>query len=126
MQIPTMTEMTEASHRLIASDRIEGTPVRRSDGEKIGTIQRLMIDKTTGQVAYAVLRFGGFLGMGEKHLPLPWERLRYDRAHGAYQVDVTDDELRHAPEAEAGFDWGERAEEIRIHAYRSPPYWGAF
>ena len=46
-------------------------PVRRSSGEKIGTIERLMIDKLSGNVAYAVLSFGGFLGMGQKHLPIP-------------------------------------------------------
>src|SRR5215813_14327488 len=92
--------MAQTSHRLIASDRIEGTPVRRPDGEKIGTIQRLMIDKVSGRVEYAVLRFGGFLGMGEKHLPVPWERLHYDRVRGAYQVDMTDDELRRAPKME--------------------------
>jgi hypothetical protein len=62
---------TSQSHSLIASDRVEGTPVRRTGGEKIGTIERLMIDKLTGNVAYAVLSFGGFLGMGQKHAPIP-------------------------------------------------------
>ena len=57
------------SHSLIASDRVEGTPVRRSDGRKVGAIQRLMIDKLSGNVAYAVLSFGGFFGIGQKHLP---------------------------------------------------------
>jgi len=65
---------TRQPHSLIASDRVEGTPVRRSSGEKIGTIERLMIDKLSGNVAYAVLSFGGFLGMGQKHLPIPWAR----------------------------------------------------
>src|SRR5215471_8451441 len=69
MQTDTPTDATQSesqiqSHSLIASDRVEGTPVRRSDGSKVGTVQRLMIDKLTGNVAYAVLRFGGFLGMG--------------------------------------------------------------
>jgi PRC-barrel domain protein len=116
----------EASHRLIASDRVEGTPVCGADGERIGTIERLMINKVSGQVAYAVLRFGGFLGLGEKHLPLPWERLHYDRAHGAYQVNMGADELRYAPAADSGFDWGDRSDVIELHSYRSPPYWGAF
>src|SRR5260221_629744 len=68
----TMQTDTSApqSHSLIASDRVEGTPVRRSSGEKIGTIERLMIDKLSGNVAYAVLSFGGFLGMGQKHVPI--------------------------------------------------------
>src|SRR2546426_11283504 len=85
------------SHTLIASDRVEGTPVRRSSGEKIGTIERLMIDKLSGNVAYAVLSFGGFLGMGQKHLPIPWARLTYDRTLGAYQLDLNQEELKHAP-----------------------------
>jgi hypothetical protein len=66
MQTDTLQSESQSrqSHTLIASDRVEGTPVRRADGEKIGTIQRLMIDKLSGSVAYAVLSFGGFLGMG--------------------------------------------------------------
>jgi PRC-barrel domain len=87
---------TRQSHSLIASDRVEGTPVRRSDGGKIGTIERLMIDKLSGNVAYAVLSFGGFLGMGQKHLPIPWARLTYDRALGAYHLDLTEEELKRA------------------------------
>jgi hypothetical protein len=84
-------------HTLIASDRVEGTPVRRGSGEKIGTIERLMIDKLSGNVAYAVLSFGGFLGMGQKHAPIPWARLSYDRTLGAYRLEISDDELIRAP-----------------------------
>src|SRR6266403_1723881 len=87
----TMQTDTSApqSHSLIASDRVEGTPVRRSSGEKIGTIERLMIDKLSGNVAYAVLSFGGFLGMGQKHVPIPWARLTYDRNLGGYQAKLS-------------------------------------
>ena len=67
-----------SSHSLIASDRIEGSAVvKPATGERVGTIQRLMIDKLSGNVAYAVLTFGGFLGFGEKHFPLPWGALKY-------------------------------------------------
>ncbi|AMN42696.1 PRC-barrel domain-containing protein [Rhodoplanes sp. Z2-YC6860] len=114
-------------HTLIASDRVEGTPVRRPNGEKIGAIQRLMIDKLSGNVAYAVLSFGGFLGMEKKHLPIPWTRLKYDLAQEAYQVDLTDEELTRAPayEADEEFDWGDRSQEIVIHHYyKAPRYWG--
>ena len=120
---------TQQSHSLIASDRVEGTPVRRADGERIGTIERLMIDKLSGNVAYAVLSFGGFLGMGHKHAPIPWARLTFDRTLGAYRLDLTDEELRHAPSVAAGeeFDWGDRSREVEIHNYyRVPPYWGAY
>jgi hypothetical protein len=127
--MPVTKAPTQPSHTLIASDRVEGTPVRRSDGTKIGTIQRLMIDKLSGNVAYAILSFGGFLGMRQKHLPVPWARLAYDRSLGAYQVDLTDEELSRAPafEASKDFDWGDRSQEIEIHTYyRVPPYWGAY
>jgi len=120
---------TRQPHSLIASDRVEGTPVRRAGGEKIGTIARLMIDKLSGNVAYAVLSFGGFLGMGQKHAPIPWARLSYDRTLGAYRLDLTDEELKQAPAvaADQEFDWGDRSREVEIHNYyRVPPYWGAY
>jgi len=116
-------------HSLIGSDRVEGTPVRRTDGSKVGTIERLMIDKLSGNVAYAVLSFGGFLGMGQKHLPIPWARLHYDRTLGAYQLDLTDEELSRAPSfgSDEEFDWGDRSREVELHNfYRTSPYWGAY
>ncbi len=128
MQTETMqTEtMTSEAHSLIASDRVEGTPVRRANGEKVGTIERLMVDKISGNIAYAVLSFGGFLGMGQRHLPVPWARLSYDRGLHAYRLDLTDEELRGAPSGapDTDFDWGDRRREIEIHTYyRAPNYW---
>lgn len=126
-EVQTTEVITSKSHRLVASDRVEGTPVRRPGGEKIGTVQRLMIDKVGGNVAYAVLSFGGFLGMGRKHLPIPWSRLTYDLVQEAYLVDITDEELSHAPDYEADreFDWGDRSQELMVRNYpRSPHYWG--
>jgi hypothetical protein len=128
----TMTDSTVANpqtrpHALIASDRVEGTTVRRHNGDKVGTIQRLMIDKVSGNVAYAVLSFGGFLGLGEKHLPIPWARLKYDPMIEAYAVDLTDDEVAQAPSyaADKDFDWGDRSQEQQLHEYyRARPYWG--
>jgi hypothetical protein len=126
----TMTDATTSKpHSLIASDRVEGTAVRRPDGSKIGSIERLMIDKLSGKVAYAVLSFGGFLGMGEKHAPIPWDRLTYDPALEAYRVNLSDEEITCAPTHAAGgdFDWGDRSREIEIHNYYgSRPYWGAY
>jgi hypothetical protein len=131
--MPAETSQSEtagrSAHTLIASDRVEGTPVRRANGEKIGTIERLMIDKLSGNVAYAVLSFGGFLGMGQKHAPVPWARLQFDTNLGAYRVELSNEELRNAPTTAAGeeFDWGDRSREIEIHNYyRVPPYWGAY
>ena len=82
------------AHNLIASDRVEGTPVCRSTGEQIGVIQRVMIDKLSGQAAYAVLTFGGFLGFGQKHFPVPWRSLRYNVKHGAYEFEATEEQFR--------------------------------
>jgi hypothetical protein len=131
MQIDTLQPIPSLlqPHSLVASDRVEGTLVRRSDGGKVGTIQRLMIDKHSGVVAYAVLSFGGFLGVGRKHLPIPWARLNYERTLGAYQLDLTEEELNRAPSfgADKDFDWGDRSKEIQIHDfYRVRPYWGAY
>jgi hypothetical protein len=123
----TITKPETKPHALVASDRVEGTVVRRLSGERIGSIQRLMIDKVSGNVAYAVLRFGGFLGMGEKHLPIPWEKLKYDTATQAYQVSITEAELAAAPSYAAGgeFDWGNRKSETELHNYYGArPYWG--
>ena len=69
---------TDETNRLISSDKVEGTPVYNPKGERLGKVHHLMIDKYTGQVAYAVMSFGGFLGIGEKYHPLPWKMLNYD------------------------------------------------
>ena len=63
---------------LIGSDKVEGTNVYDAKGEKMGSIERVMIDKRSGQVAYAVLSFGGFLGIGTDYYPIPWDSLKYD------------------------------------------------
>src|SRR5262245_41134482 len=118
------TDSTTTPHLLIASDRVEGTPVRRHNGMKIGTIERMMVEKESGKVAYAVMTFGGFLGIGKRHLPLPWSMLHYDAELRAYEVDLSDAELISASLDE--FDWGERAAEITgpAFSYRSNS-WGA-
>ena len=122
-----MTATMTKPHALIASDRVEGTVVRRTNGDKVGSIERLMIDKVSGNVAYAVLGFGGFLGLGEKHLPIPWGKLKFDPVTQAYQADISDDELAKAPSyaADQDFDWGDRTREAELHRYYGTrPYWG--
>ncbi|PAM97023.1 photosystem reaction center subunit H, partial [Streptomyces sp. Alain-F2R5] len=69
---------TNETANLIGSDKVEGTAVYGADSQKIGNIERVMIDKTSGKVSYAVLSFGGFLGIGDDHYPLPWQSLKYD------------------------------------------------
>ncbi len=118
-------EPTTSAHPLIASDRVEGTEVRRPNGDYLGRIERIMIDKLTGRSAYAVMSFGGFLGFGEEHYPIPWSKLDYNPSLDAYQLDVTEDQLRNAPKGELETDWRDREWETRLHDYyRMQPYWG--
>jgi hypothetical protein len=114
-------------HSLIGSDRVEGTPVRRPNGDKVGEIKRVMIDKLSGNVAYAVLSFGGFLGLGARFHPLPWSALKYNPTLSAYELDLSDEQLRKAPSfgERDDFDWGDRSRESDLHDfYKVPPYWG--
>jgi hypothetical protein len=98
-------EVDETS-RLIASDKVEGTEVYNRAGEHLGTIHNLMIDKVSGQVAYAVLSFGGFLGVGSTYHPLPWKALTYDEMTGGYVIDIDKKRLEGAPSYAADEDAG--------------------
>jgi sporulation protein YlmC with PRC-barrel domain len=91
MQNPTANSSiaTDETDRLIASDKVEGTAVYNRAGERLGEIHDFMVDKYSGRVAYAVMSFGGFLGIGEKYHPLPWKVLTYDTEMGGYVVDWT-------------------------------------
>ncbi len=91
----------EETERLIASDRVEGTEVYNRQGQSLGTVQNFMVDKITGRVAYAVMSFGGFLGMGARYHPLPWKSLTYDVDLGGFVVDLSKDQLEGAPSYEA-------------------------
>ena len=91
--------------RLIGSDKVEGTSVYGADRNKIGSIERVMIDKVSGRVSYAVLGFGGFLGIGNDHYPLPWQSLKYDTRLGGYVTGVTESQLRGAPKFGNDNDW---------------------
>ena len=82
---------------LIAAKKVDGTSVYNAKGEKLGSVHDVMIDKRSGKIAYAVMSFGGFLGIGEKYHPLPWHLLTYDEAKDGYNIDVTADRLRSAP-----------------------------
>jgi hypothetical protein len=94
---------------MIGSDKVEGTGVYGPDNQKIGEIERVMIEKTSGRVSYAVLGFGGFLGIGNDHYPLPWDSLKYDTEVGGYRMGVTADHLENAPkyEDESSWNWDE-------------------
>jgi hypothetical protein len=111
---------------LIGSDKVEATPVYRSNGEKIGKIERIMIDKISGQVAYAVMSFGGFLGMGEDYYPLPWPLLTYNPQLDGYEVNISDQQLNTAPKygRSENWDWSDRARHRKVYDYYgASPYW---
>lgn len=87
---------------LISADKVEGTAVFNTQGQKLGTVDKLMIDKARGNVEYAVMSFGGFLGMGQKRHPLPWESLEYSTDQGGYIVNMSKEQLENAPSYDQG------------------------
>jgi sporulation protein YlmC with PRC-barrel domain len=95
------TPKTETD-RLISSDKVEGTNVYNTRGERLGTIESFMVDKLNGRVAYVVMSFGGFLGIGENYHVLPWAKLTYDTRQGGYVIDIDKDTLEGAPVYEPG------------------------
>jgi hypothetical protein len=84
--------------RLISSEDVQGTDVYGVGEEAIGDIDHLLIEKVSGRVSYAVMSFGGFLGLGHSHYPIPWSALKYDTALGGYRTGITESQLRDAPE----------------------------
>ena len=119
-------EAVDYRHQLISSRRVEGTPVYNRTDQRLGSIHSVMIDKKSGRVAYAVLSFGGFLGMGENVTPVPWEALDYDVDLDAYVIDLTREQLEKAPTLR--LDQADRPqpqdyEEVSGY-YAKLPWWG--
>lgn len=96
-----MTTSHRASGEIITSDKAEGAAVDNSAGEKLGSIDDLMIDKRSGQIRYAVLQFGGFLGIGTDRYPMPWNVLNCDKSKGGYTVPLDRARLEDAPRYDA-------------------------
>jgi hypothetical protein len=111
---------------LIGSDKVEGTPVYRPNGDRVGQIERVMIDKIGGKVAYAVMSFGGFMGIGEDYYPLPWRLLTYNPELGGYQVNIGEEQLKGAPKfsKHESWDWDNpsKGKSVLDH-YGVPPAW---
>jgi hypothetical protein len=99
-----VTEQRETG-LLIGSDKVQGTAVYGADSQKIGSIERVMIEKISGKVSYAVLSFGGFLGIGDDYYPLPWPSLKYNTELGGYQTMITQDQIKGAPKYARNSDW---------------------
>jgi hypothetical protein len=114
---------TRETTSLIGSDKVEGTAVYDAKGEKMGSIERVMIGKRSGQVAYAVLSFGGFLGLGSDYYPIPWSSLTYDTRLGGYRLDLTEAQLKGAPKyAGDNWDWEDRGRGRQVYEYYGVPY----
>ncbi len=114
------------SGTLVSAGTIRGTPVYNTDGEALGSVDDIMLDTETGRVAYALMSFGGFLGIGERYHPLPWKVLKYDRNRRGYVVPLTRAMLVDAPTygREDAPHWDERSYEERIHDYyKTDRYW---
>lgn len=108
---------------LISADKVNGTDIYNSRGDNLGEVESVMIDKLSGKVAYAVVTFGGFLGIGAERRALPWSVLSYDVDLGGYVVSASDDTLRQTPvyadNSNVDPEWG-----TRLHGHFGvPPYW---
>ena len=115
------TGQTDETDRLISSQKVDGTAVYNRDGDSLGTIDHMMIDKFTGQVEYAVMSSGGFLGIGDSYNPVPWKSLVYDVNLGGYVMDADRARLEQAPRFQSTGrpNWSDRA-----YTERVDEYWG--
>jgi len=111
---------SDETDRLIASNKVEGTAVYNKQGERLGSVFNFKVDKISGQVAYAVMSFGGFLGIGDSYHPLPWKSLTYDTSRGGYVVDLDRSKLESAPSYRSNEDpWSDRSYEKYVYDYYS-------
>jgi sporulation protein YlmC with PRC-barrel domain len=121
-----MADMTKnTAGNLIAAEKVEGTNVYNPQGDKLGTVDDIMIDKVSGKAIYAVMSFGGFLGIGEKNHPLPWSTLKYDSSKGGYVVNLDKKVLEKAPtyDRTADFVWTPDYGREVDRYYGAPTYW---
>ena len=118
---------TASGHTIaIPASRAIGTAVYNLDGEKIGKVEDIMLDKTDNAIMFAVVGFGGVLGMGEKFHPLPWSALDYSKDTGGYIVPYSRAELEAAPAdsiKELTRDDGYNARQEAYDYYKVEPYW---
>jgi hypothetical protein len=110
------TSTAHPNHQLISSEDVDGTNVYDVNGGKIGEIDHLMIDKLFGRVTYAVMSFGGFMGIGHSHYPIPWAALKYDTQLNGYVTGITAQQLKDAP-AFSDDSWSDRAWETPTYRH---------
>jgi sporulation protein YlmC with PRC-barrel domain len=105
--------------RLIAASKVNGTTVYNIAGEKLGSVYDVMIERRSGKTEYAIMSFGGFLGIGDNYHPLPWQALTYDEHQGGYVVNLDRPRLEGAPVygANETSAWDDPAYRRRIDEY---------
>lgn len=108
---------------MVSSSDVNGTDVYSPSGEHLGSIDHLVIDKHSGQIAYAVMTFGGFLGIGAETQPLPWKKLSYDTRLGGFVTDVTQDQLTGAPQRSENWQDDRSYQQQAYTHYGVSPYW---
>ena len=121
-----MSEATSiTTGNLIASEKVTGTAVYNQAGETLGSVDDIMIDKASGHAIYAVMAFGGFLGMGEKYHPVPWATLKYDARKAGYVVNLDKKMLEGAPsyDRDSEFEWTPDYGRKVDSYYNVPSYW---
>ena len=110
-----------SARRYIESDRVEGTAVYDARGHRVGEVKRLIIEKVSGQVAFVIIAFQSFFGLGEDDHALAWNKLHYDRTLEGYKTDVTEEELRAAPDFSVRTDQDDHDDPGFQAYYRIPP-----
>lgn len=125
MNIQNENPQIRETHDLVASDKVIGTKVYDRQGKHIGAIERIVLEKVSGRVAYAVLSFGGFLGIGEDYYPLPWSKLRYDEKLEGFRVDISKDQVEGAPRyrRDENYEWNTENGRRVYDYYGVTPYW---
>src|SRR6185312_2081624 len=110
---------SDTGGRLIAASKVNGTTVYNRAGEKLGSVYDVMLDKMSGKAEYAIMSFGGFLGIGDRYHPLPWRVLTYDPGQGGYVVDIDRRRLEGAPSYAANETrlWDDPAYGRRVNDY---------
>lgn len=123
----TLEDPDEPSGDLISGLSVSGTDVYNLQAEKLGTIRDVMIDKASGRIAYAIMSFGGFLGIGDRYHPLPWKALHYDPKVGGYVVDLDPSVLEGAPAYDdpESIAWNDAEWRRRINDHYGFPPWSA-
>jgi sporulation protein YlmC with PRC-barrel domain len=110
---------SDTGGKLIAASTVNGTTVYKTAGEKLGSVHDVMIDQATGKTEYAIMSFGGFLGIGDSYHPLPWQSLNYDERQGGYVVNIDRSRLEGAPvySGDAPDVWCDPAYGRQVDAY---------